>query len=186
MADYTLAYKYMIKDEFSNPQNFLHKNEGESDITLSGLYRKWYPRAISWEFVDRVIFMCNGDLEIASKLLYRYKKLHQELFMAFRIKFWDSNKLDLVNDQTIANKMFSSAVNLGNKKASIIAQKVAKVKEDGVIGSITISAINEMNNTDFINLYIRELKLYYDSLIDKNANLAIFRNGWYNRAERIS
>ena len=56
MANYDVAYKILMKREFSNnPDYFVHKNKGEEFITIAGLYRKWHPDAIDWLFIDRII-----------------------------------------------------------------------------------------------------------------------------------
>lgn len=186
MADYSESYRYMARDEFNSPDTFLHKNKGEKGLTIGGLYQKWHPKAVDWDFISRIVYMNDNDLYKASFMLYKDKEIHKQLFKAFKWKFWDKNKLDYIKSQTIANKLFSSVVNLGNKQAIKIAQKIVEVKEDGISGQITVGAINEMDEVDFINLYIIELKKYYDSLIAKNGKLAIFKNGWYNRANRIA
>ena len=56
MANYDISYKILMKREFNNnPDYFIHKNKGESMLTVAGLYQKWNPKAVDWSFIERVI-----------------------------------------------------------------------------------------------------------------------------------
>jgi len=56
--------------------------------------------------------------------------------------FWDGLNLGLIDDQTVAGKVFDLAVNIGPGTAVKLLQRVAAVREDGMLGPETSAAIN--------------------------------------------
>ena len=62
MATFNKAYEILNNVEFSaNPDKYLHHNKTEEMVTLGGIYRKANPDAIDWEFVDKVIALCESN-----------------------------------------------------------------------------------------------------------------------------
>ena len=76
--------------------------------------------------------------------------------------------------------MFDFAVNAGTSRAIRMAQRVVGVKADGIIGPVTIKAIQEYDPQDFIKEYsLRKLAFYrrlkhYDT----------FGRGWERRTQK--
>lgn len=68
----------------------------------------------------------------------------------YKDKYWDKNKLDKIEFQDLANLMFNLVVNCGCGgrliQEGINCVLPNPIKEDGVIGSKTISAINKIDN----------------------------------------
>ena len=183
MANYDVAYKILMKREFdNNPDYFVHKNKGEEFITVAGLYRKWHPNAIDWEFIDRVIQMTNNDLKQASRLLIRDKKTQSQLYLAFKEKYWNKNKLSEIQHQNTANEIFISATNIGNKNAVKLAQKIVVVVEDGILGKNTVKALNNYDPALFDIQFDRAEIDNYENIARSNPNLSHNLRGWKNRA----
>lgn len=112
--------------------------------------------------------------------------------MLYQTYFWKPNKYELINDQGIATKVFDLAVNMGARNANKILQRAInstdvkkKLTIDGVIGGMSIDAANKANGKFLQDVMRIEAVNYYNQLIVKNSSLAVFRNGWMNRANKM-
>ena len=182
MPKFETAYKLLMESEFSkNPESFLHLNKNESGYTLGGAYQKWNPHAIDWEFVDNLVRLCNGDIKRASRLLYFDKETQKTVFQLFKLEYWEKNKLNLLDSQIIANDIFISATNIGNRDAIKIAQytiniivlkqlvnilnsiedlELKKVVGDDYYNIESLSNIENIENIEGLKNIIDELKKY--------------------------
>ena len=185
MAEFKEAYKNIIKAEFSNrPELFLHINKHEDGYTLGGIYQKYNPKAIEWTFIDRVVKMCQGNIKDASRLLYFDKELHIEIYKAFEHKYWLKYKLDRIVSQHIANEIIMALVNFGSK-AIVYAQQIVGVKDDGIIGSKTINALNNYDVSKFNKQFDLKEIGHYHKIVKSNPDMAINLNGWINRSHQV-
>lgn len=183
MADFNESYRLLTQAEFSNkPEKFLHQNPNEEFVTLGGVYQKWHQLAVDWNFVHDVIRLCNRDLKRASVMLYNDKKTYKEVYEFFRKVFWCDIRIDEIHSQIIADNLFLSAVHIGQKNAIKIAQRTVGVVDDGIIGNITIKALNNYNQDLFkVQFDTREVENYMN-IIDKNPNLAYAEDGFLSRS----
>ena len=106
----------------------------------------------------------------------------------YRDKWWNKYFYDRIMDCTIAIKVFDMSVNMGGSRSHKILQHSlnylgAKLNIDGVIGPLTITAIN----TEDPHLLVTEIRLeqkrFYLSLIARKPSMSVFKNGWLRRAE---
>ena len=102
---------------------------------------------------------------------------------------WIPYRMDEIDDQSVANKIFAMIVNLGVLRAARIVQKAIKaelpwlgIKIDGVIGSKTLHVIN----TTPANILLRTIKSmlweYYETWINAKLEREKYRKGLYRRA----
>jgi len=185
MADYIHAYKILMGREFSNnPDKFIHKNKGEDSLTVAGIYRKWHPKTLDWDFVDRVISMCSGNLAMASNLIIKDVKIQAQILQGFKAHYWDKNRLGEIVHQNTANELFISATNIDSKNTIKLAQKLIGVKDDGIIGNITIKYLNDYDPIAFDKEF-DEIEIENYERIAKNPRLAHNLKGWKNRARSV-
>lgn len=115
----------------------------------------------------------------------------------YKAEWWNPRKYDRINDVTIATKVFDFAINMGWKQAHKLLQRAInrvtgrKVLEvDGILGNVSFSTINSFTTPrqqqQLINAFSDTAWDYYQLLIRNNPKLAVFRNGWKNRAYSIS
>jgi len=185
MADFKEAYKHIIKAEFSNkPESFLHINKNETGFTIGGVYERWNHKAIDWTFIDRVMKMCQGDIKTASRLLYFDKEIHIQVYKAFELKYWNKHKIGEINSQIIANEIILALINFGTD-AIVYAQQIVGAKDDGIIGSKTIYALNKYDENRFsLEFDIKEIE-HYRKIVKANPKMAINLKGWINRANYV-
>ena len=87
-----------------------------------------------------------------------------------------------IANQEIANKLLSLGVNVGVVNAARMLQDAVTVVGDGRIGPLTLHALDLADPDKVIEDLRAEAESYYDALIAKNPDLAVYRAGWLRRA----
>lgn len=103
----------------------------------------------------------------------------EEAIEIYKREYWDKIKGDKL-PKSIALPVFDMAVNAGVKTSAKLLQKIVGVKQDGIIGNITLGAVSSYKgdiNTDFLI----ERVTYYSKL----DNAKIYGVGWVNRAIKV-
>lgn len=91
------------------------------------------------------------------------------------------NILYNVPDGLLKLHLFDMGVNAGSRIAIKILQRALGLKDDGVIGPITLTAINTVPK--IVDIYIKARKDYYYDCCLRNPKLKKFLKGWYNRVD---
>ena len=125
----------------------------------------------------------DGDVDIDDILAV-------DLDMAKRIyreKFWQKNHYDRVIDCDVATKIFDMSVNMGATQAHKLLQRALNglgdsLAVDGIIGPITITAMNTVDPDSLVEALRDEQRRFYLSLIKNRPSLAVFQRGWLRRA----
>jgi len=141
----------------------LHRNPGETADTYAGIYRKAHPEWPGWKYIDR------GEEPPFS--------LVEEFYYE---NYW--KPFEKVKDDRVKALLFETAVNVGVRQATKLAQKVLGVKVDGIFGPKTTEAINSVDPEDFIRDYTLARIAFYTALANKNPRrYGRFLRGWINR-----
>lgn len=130
-------------------------------------------------------------------------ELSKQIAMKFYIEshYWNE-KYDLINDSSLAFRLWDFGVNAGVVKAVKLLQKTlnkyynANLKEDGIFGKYTLLATNRYSHpsirfyknisdlngeTECYYFYVKEIEKYYRSL----KNFVYFGKGWLKRLKRV-
>jgi len=102
----------------------------------------------------------------------------ERLYSAF---FWAPMHADSFV-QPVAAKLFDVAVNVGTKRATILAQRAALVTDDGLLGPQTIRAIIGTPPGIFIANLERVQTDFYEAIVEKRPAAVEFLEGWKVRA----
>jgi lysozyme family protein len=180
MARFDEALFKMYKLEFSKPGNALHWNEGETGHTFMGIYKSAHPDWSGWKYIDACVKKYSGDVKDASEELYYNDDMRTLVGAFYQNKFWEAMRLSQINSQHIAEEMFIFGVNVGIKTSIKAAQRCAGVEDDGLIGSVTIAALNSVDERQFDVEFDQEEVYYYESLGNPR-----YINGWINRAYAV-
>jgi len=105
----------------------------------------------------------------------------------YHVYFWQHYRLGEIHDQRVATKLFNCFVNMRGKTAALIAQRAANdlranVVEDGVLGTQSFSAINELDHQKLFDCIKWRMWQTYRAIIDHDVSQEQFANGWSNRA----
>ena len=70
---------------------------------------------------------------------------------------------------------------MGRKRAVRLLQEVAGVPVDGILGPVSLTAINEFDTNYLFKGMLAERCRFYGRLITKDPTQAVFAAGWANR-----
>lgn len=174
MADFLKAYKITDRNE-GQYANSPHDRGGE---TYGGVARNFWPNWSGWELVDK-----GKKLTKTTPLLNQWLKangIDTHLQKFYKQNFWDANKLDLFNDQQLANNVYDFGVNSGVVKAAKTLQQALKINDDGIVGNQTITAVNGSNGNDLYNTYNGARIEFYNKLA-RTPSQHQFLRSWLSR-----
>ena len=97
----------------------------------------------------------------------------------YKKEYWDRVKGDELPDGADL-LLFDFAVNAGVSRSVRLAQKVVGATADGVIGPMTLKAINGYDNHDFIKDFTDRKLAYYRRL----KHYPTFGKGWERRSQK--
>ena len=120
----------------------------------------------------------DGDIDVDDlKLISNDDVLNRVL----KPHYWDRWKADQINNQSIAN-LLVDFVWASGKNGITIPQKLLGVKVDGLVGPVTLNAINSFMDQSVLFYMIQDARVQYIDEICLNRPLnARFRKGWLNR-----
>ncbi|MDD3229622.1 MAG: glycosyl hydrolase 108 family protein [Oscillospiraceae bacterium] len=98
--------------------------------------------------------------------------------------YWDRWKADEIKSQSIANILVDWVWGSG-KWGIIIPQRILGVEPDGVVGNITLSALNAREPKELFAAIKAARVNYIDDIIRKRPSNIKFKNGWMNRLNDI-
>lgn len=114
------------------------------------------------------------------------KRISDEEFTSIlKEMYWDACKADFIESQSVANAIVDWAWNSGTATAVKEIQKVLGVKSDGVIGNITLSAINSHSPLPLFGLIQQTRKDYIDRICKARPVNQKYRKGWMNRINSL-
>jgi lysozyme family protein len=81
---------------------------------------------------------------------------------------------------------FDSVVNTGVGRANRILQKSVKVKQDGIVGPVTLKAVKNHTDHQVLSLLVADNKqAFYESLVKRNKKFKSFIRGWTRRTNAL-
>lgn len=100
----------------------------------------------------------------------------------YRELYWDKVRADDIECGAVAYLLADFAVNSGVKTAVKAVQRIVGVEDDGIMGRITLGAVNAAGEGLFHELK-EYRKGYYMKIVDKHPEQRVFLKGWMNRLE---
>lgn len=95
--------------------------------------------------------------------------------------YWNVCKADFIESQSVANLIVDWAWNSGAVTAIKHVQRIVGVEDDGIVGKITLAAINSRSPLPLFG-QIREARIdYYHSITNSRPANSKFLRGWLNR-----
>lgn len=107
----------------------------------------------------------------------------EQIEKIYKTGYWDVCWGDKIQCPKIAQLIADWAVNSGTKTAIKGVQKIVGVKDDGIMGPMTLKAINNYPTKDLFELLKKARKEFYESIIKKNPSQKCFLKGWMNRLD---
>ena len=100
----------------------------------------------------------------------------------YKADFWDKVRGDDITSQIVAESLFDTAVNMGVKTASRLAQYSLGIDADGIIGSGSVAAINGIDEPLFLaNFTLGKISRYVNICL-KDKSQEKYLLGWVRRS----
>lgn len=100
----------------------------------------------------------------------------EQAYQIYEKAFWQRYNCDKLSP-AVAFQFFDAAVNHGVGNASRMLQRAVGVADDGIVGKVTLSAVEKMPISDFILKFNAQRIKFYTKL----KNFPRFGAGWMNR-----
>lgn len=107
-----------------------------------------------------------------------------EATQIYRLFWWERYKFGQLADQSVAEKLFDLAVNMGPRTAIRLAQRALGIEADGHIGQQTISALNRAIPAMLLTELRRLAAEHYRAIVERDPSQSRFLRGWLSRAAR--
>lgn len=162
MAEFTDAFNHVIAAE----GGFVLSNDPEDrgGQTYAGIARQSWPGWPGWLAID-------AGQEVPRRLVCDF----------YRDNFWGPVRGDAMVSQQIANSIFSFAVNAGVKSAVSRAQSAVSVTVDGIVGKMTLFALNTCDPELFLARFALAKIAKCRDICDRDRSQLKFLLGWINR-----
>jgi len=157
--------------------------------TYAGIARNYWGSWQGWKIIDNIKFDLKINSVVTASNINKAAKANPYLTKAissfYKQNFWDVNKLDLINDQQLANTVYDFGVNSGTGRAAKFLQMSvnstfnSKLDVDGKIGPKTINTINSYEALIIYNEFNRRRKDFYTSIAVGNQSQ--FLKSWLSR-----
>jgi lysozyme family protein len=103
----------------------------------------------------------------------------------YKKMYWDYFKADSINNQSLAEYIVDGAINQGKGLIAKYIQNILGLKEDGIVGTATLSAINLYNAENLYDKLKQKRIDRYNHIVQANPSQVKFLHGWINRANCI-
>lgn len=161
MAEFVDAYNHVMDIEKFELTDDPDDNGG---LTYAGITRKNFPKWPGWALIDR------GDA-VPERLVSDF----------YRDEFWLPVSGPQIVNQRIATSLFSFAVHAGVRPAIKRAQEALCVPADGIIGGITLFALNTADPALFLARFALAKIAKYRDICTADPTQKKFLLGWVNR-----
>lgn len=124
----------------------------------------------------------------ASKTASDLKKITDEQWHHIFKKYcWDACKADQINNQSVANLLVDFAYNSGASRAIRKIQALVGTKADGIMGNITLAAINSYKQGQwalFDKLKVSRIA-FLNAIVNNDPKQSVNLHGWLRRVGNI-
>jgi len=182
MADFKIAFEKTLILEGGYANHPADKG-GE---TYCGIARNFFPNWSGWIYIDSLKSKPDFPKNIDKQ------KLLPEIENFYKKQFWDTLRLDEIKAQDIAEEIYDTGVNMGEKTAVKIVQEACnllnrdgkdypELEVDGVIGKNTVNTINNHPYPKTLYNLLNFLQAErYIEICRKNRTQEVFMRGWLN------
>lgn len=162
---YSDAYKKALKRLFEL-EGGLSNVEGDSGgLTYRGISYVYNPHWQGWSFVR------NHD----------FAEADNEAMEFYYDRYWLPLKCDQITNKQLAILFFQIAVNIGLLNAIKYMQMAAAVYPDGLMGPITLAAINKANPLELELIFRALVAKHYLEIVENHDTQRKFLYGWLRR-----
>jgi lysozyme family protein len=143
-----------------------HPNDPGGE-TYKGISRRAHPNWKGWQLIDQK------------------KPVPEQLVQEF---YYNNYWLRLRSDEMpypVGEYLFDFGVNAGISRAVITVQRALNIKADGVLGPVTIGAIQKQDPQKLMYELLKDRVGYYTTITMQNSRFQVFFLGWIRRTIEV-
>ncbi len=144
--------------------------------TYCGICRKLFPSLRVWKSLDKLPYKAKRAYKGSDVEMAEIKNIYYD-------KFWDKVKGDGYDDVDLAFQVADFAVNAGVLTSIKKLQYILGIKQDGIVGNVTLSHANSRKD---ITEKFKQIRRDYYKAISKKGNNIKFLKGWLLRVEKCN
>lgn len=112
------------------------------------------------------------------------KKITDEQWLTiFKTGYWDKINADKIKNQSIANLCVDMAWGSGPITAAKKIQRVLGVTADGIIGKVSLAAINNANQKELFDKLKEMRRIWLNNIVLAKPSQKVFIKGWQRRLD---
>jgi lysozyme family protein len=146
----------------------------------------------SWHPLDKGGATCKGVTLQTYREHYGQHKTEKDLkdipygewMHIMKVGYWDRVRADEIVSQPVAEIIADWCVNSGAAGVRK-AQEVIGVKPDGIVGKVTLSAINAADPEELHRRLWSARQQFFINIVKRNPSQKVFINGWMNRLNKF-
>ena len=188
MADFTKAVNPLLQSE----GGYVDDPDDKGGETICGISRVHHPDWRGWVQIDGIKEARNVDIKTMINQYFANGEGHSLIQDFYITEYWSKIKGNEIESQTLADKLFDVAVNMGWKRAGKYLQsainvanyKNEEISVDGLIGPKTLSALKSVSikRQPLIPKMINIMQgNHYINIIRKDRGQGKFLRGWMKR-----
>ena len=145
-------------------------------MTWCGISRKWHPTWWGWKLIDKDLKdgVLDEGLEYNAELQFSTEEF-------YRAEYWDRLRLGEIVSSEISHTMLSCAILSGKRIATKLAQVACGTVADGIMGVMTIVALNGMAPEMFDRKFALARIARHVALVKKRRSQRKYLLGWIVR-----
>jgi lysozyme family protein len=145
--------------------------------TYAGISRVNFPDDEIWFWLDKLKEVVGvSHNQVFPELEHFVRRFYEALYKKYRI--------DDIHDEGVAMAIFDYIVHSGTTAVKRI-QRLLGVDADGIIGPVTINAINTANKNKLISDVLADREQLFREIIQRKPSQEKFAAGWANRLSAL-
>ncbi len=188
MAEFNQAFTKTMSHE----GGYVFDPDDAGGETYRGVSRRFHPSWYGWIIIDKI----KKSGENFNTDLNNNEKLQNSIKSFYKQNFWDRFQGDNILNQTIAEELFDTSVNMGIYKAIIFLQRALNllnrnyksypnILEDGIFGSKTLGTLKTYlmgDEPDYLLKIMNTLQgMHYINYAENHPEQKRYMRGWLHR-----
>lgn len=181
-----LDFESVLSHTLSNFEGgYVNDKADSGGETFAGISRVNNPDWPGWPLVDAIKDKHLGTSSTSLARFINNQLLNDPTMLGllaerYYLNYW--KPVENIESPKVRAKVFDFGVNAGPSTAIKMLQRIVGTKTDGVIGSLTNTAINNLGDVVVLNRFCQAMESFYRDLATKKPSYKKFLTGWLRRA----
>lgn len=188
MADFAKAYALTMGHE----GGYANHPDDRGGETYKGVARNFNPKWAGWVAIDAAKRGASSTDQL-NRILAANQDLQLKVRLFYKADYWDVNRLDQIESQVLAEKLFDIGVNMGVKIGARFLQEAlnltningraySDITVDGIVGATTLGLANKHTRPQLLLQVIKCLQgERYLNLMRNTVSQEVFAPSWFSR-----